>query len=336
MIDELSELPSGLSALPGTLAAKVLAGQAAYFAALSQYGLVRVSGRDPAGFLQGQLTCNLDETDPTRAVPGAACSPKGRVYATFLLVPDESGDIYLRMRRGLISGFIDTLSRYAALSRIELVDISDEINCIGLIGGPSPSSLPEEFALLPSASAEVLSHAGYRLICADGETPRHEIWLPGTDRDSALRKLGATISQAGSDGWELANIRAGLCELSTGLIGQFIPQMLNLDMIGGVSFKKGCYTGQEIVARTQYRGKSKRRTCLAKADCSTAPAPGTPLFNTSDGKQSGVVATAIQSEEKCCEMLVVIGTDAATDGSNRLGDADGPTLDFMDLPYGII
>lgn len=161
---------------------------------------------------------------------------------------------------------------------------------------------------------------------------RAELWVPAEQADAIRDQLTATLEQADLNEWLLGQIRAGIGQVMPQTRELFIPQMLNLQAVGGVSFKKGCYTGQEIVARMQYLGKLKRRLYRLSLATSETPAPGTPLFSPSHNSSIGEVVIAANADQSV-ELLAVLQAEAADSGDVRLGALEGPGLQLLDLPY---
>lgn len=161
---------------------------------------------------------------------------------------------------------------------------------------------------------------------------RAELWVPAEQADAIRDQLTATLEQADLNEWLLGQIRAGIGQVMPQTRELFIPQMLNLQAVGGVSFKKGCYTGQEIVARMQYLGKLKRRLYRLSLDAPQMPEPGTPLFSPSHNSSIGEVVIAAKADQSV-ELLAVLQAEAADSGDVRLGALEGPGLQLLDLPY---
>ena len=161
---------------------------------------------------------------------------------------------------------------------------------------------------------------------------RSELWVPSDRADAVKAQLSETLDQADLNEWLLGQIRAGIGQVMPQTRELFIPQMLNLQAVGGVSFKKGCYTGQEIVARMQYLGKLKRRLYRLSLDSAQMPEPGTPLFSPSHSSSIGEVVIAAKADQ-VIELLAVLQAEAADSGDVHLGTLEGPGLRLLDLPY---
>ncbi|PNA07200.1 MULTISPECIES: folate-binding protein YgfZ [unclassified Pseudomonas] len=299
----------------------------AFFCTLSHEGVLAVRGADAGKFLQGQLTCNINYLSDTQASLGARCTQKGRMQSSFRIVLEGDG-VLLAMAGELLEPQLADLKKYAVFSKSKLTDESASWVRFGLDHGDAAlSSLGLE---LPANTDSVARHEG--LIAIRVSPNRAELWVPADQADGIKGKLSAQLSEGELNQWLLGQIRAGIGQVMPSTRELFIPQMLNLQAVGGVSFKKGCYTGQEIVARMQYLGKLKRRLYRVQLDASELPEPGTPLFAPSHGSSIGEVVLAARAE-KNIELLAVLQAEAADAGDLHLGTAEGPALHLLDLPY---
>lgn len=299
----------------------------AYFILLDHEGLLAVRGADAAKFLQGQVTCNLNYLSPNQSSLGARCTPKGRMLSSFRIVAVEGGYL-LAMARELLEAQLTELQKYAVFSKSKLSDESAAWVRFGLSGA---DTLLSELGLdLGSAADSVASTDGLlALRLADGRT---ELWAPASEAAALQSKLSAQLPQAELNQWLLAQIRAGVGQVFGATRELFIPQMINLQALGGVSFKKGCYTGQEIVARMQYLGKLKRRLYRLTLASEETPAAGCELFSPVHGSSVGEVVLAARTAT-AVELLAVLQEDAVTDGRIHLASLEGPSLTLLDLPY---
>lgn len=312
----------------------------AFFCALSHEGILAVRGSDASKFLQGQLTCNLNYLDQDHASLGARCTQKGRMQSSFRILLQDDGCL-LAMVSELIEPQLADLKKYAVFSKSKLTDESAAWVRFGLqdqpIADPADASV--------SASDTVLAELGLQLPADIHSVARHddliavrvspgraELWAPA-ERASALQAtLAEQLSSAPLNDWLLGQVRAGVGQVMAQTRELFIPQMLNLQAVGGVSFKKGCYTGQEIVARMQYLGKLKRRLYRVALADGSLPDPATPLFSPTHNSAIGEVVLGAALEHGA-ELLAVLQADAVEGGEIHLGAADGPLLSVLTLPY---
>lgn len=299
----------------------------AFFCTLSHEGILAVRGPDASKFLQGQVTCNLNYLNADHCSLGARCTPKGRMQSSFRIVSVEDGYL-LAMASELLAAQLADLQKYAVFSKSKLADESSAWVRFGLSGG---DALLQDLGLLLPSQANSLAQADGRLALrlSDG---RAELWAPAEQAALLQQQLSQHLVQAPLNSWLLAQVRAGIGQVMGPTRELFIPQMINLQALDGVSFKKGCYTGQEIVARMQYLGKLKRRLYRLSLAEGTPPQPATELYSPVHGSSVGEVVLAAQSEQGC-ELLAVLQQDAMEDGRLHLGAPDGPTLNLLDLPY---
>lgn len=281
---------------------------------LSPLGLLRIEGPEAARFFQGYATCDLDEVAPDRALPGALCSREGRTIATFRIwgAPDC---LTLRLHRDLIVPVRDLLARFIVFSRAELVEPGDDVVGLGLVGDGAEACVQDICGAAPAPGEVIVSgpaDAPWTAIRNRGARARFEIWLPVQDAPSVWQQLAVRCSPVPWSRWAAHRIRAGFIELSPRTAGEYVPQALNLQANGLVSFTKGCYLGQEVVARTQHLGKLKKRMYrFSIADMTEAPALGSEVrAQDPEGKKAGEVVAAACDEGRC-ELLAVIRNDMA-------------------------
>ena len=297
---------------------------------LTHQGVMSARGADPAKFLQGQVTCDVEKVTPEISSLGARCNPKGRMQSSFRLIKSADDEYLLQMNRELIAGQVQELSKYAVFFKTKLTDASEDWICLGLWGPNSQQALQGADLDVPARSNEV-THSQGTLVVRLAEDA-FEIWLPTAEALTALDKLALHATLAATDEWKVRQIRAGIGEVTASTYESFIPQMLNLQQLGGISFRKGCYTGQEIVARMQYLGKLKRRMYRLLLAGEAPPPPGTPVVDRDTGKLVGEVVVAARSNH-IVEVLAVLQKDAAQLTTMSVADSAGPLLTMADLPY---
>ncbi|MGV3742984.1 MAG: YgfZ/GcvT domain-containing protein, partial [Burkholderiaceae bacterium] len=260
----------------------------------------------------------------------------GRMLASLLAW--KTGDaIMLQLPKQLQPAIQKRLQMFVLRAKVKLTDMSGQYAVLGLAGNNAAQELKAYFPELPAAPYQKAdSDAGTLLRVADAETlPRYQWIADEAVARSAWPTLSKALTPAGSAAWRLSEIRAGIPQITAATQEQFVPQMINFELIGGINFKKGCYPGQEIVARTQYLGKLKRRALLASVS-SDKIAAGDEIFSSADpGQPCGMVVNAESSGSGTAECLVEIKTAALDEGSVHLHSADGPALSFQSLPYSL-
>ncbi len=299
----------------------------AFFCSLSHEGVLAVRGSDAAKFLQGQLTCNLNYLSDTQASLGARCTQKGRMQSSFRILLQGDG-VLLAMASELLEPQLADLKKYAVFSKSKLTDESAAWVRFGVSDADQVlASLGLE---LPAETDSVVRSDD--LIAIRVSPGRAELWAPAAQAETLHGQLAAQLNEGELNQWLLGQIRAGIGQVMPQTRELFIPQMLNLQAIGGVSFKKGCYTGQEIVARMQYLGKLKRRLYRLSLNASELPEPGTPLFSPTHNSAIGEVVIAARADQGI-ELLAVLQAEAAESGDVHVGTLEGPGLQLLDLPY---
>ncbi|AXO87367.1 folate-binding protein [Pseudomonas parafulva] len=299
----------------------------AFFCPLSHEGILAVRGSDAGKFLQGQLTCNLDYLSLEHASLGARCMVKGRMQSSFRILPEGDGFL-LAMTRELLEPQLADLKKYAVFSKAKLTDESDAWARFGLQhAGAALQALGLEE---PQGAGTTLRNEGLMVIAVS--PGRAELWVPAERAAQVSATLAEVVPEAPLAAWLLGQIRAGIGQVMGQTRELFIPQMINLQAVDGVSFKKGCYTGQEIVARMQYLGKLKRRQYRLALDEEQAPVPGSEIFSPTHGSSVGEVVIAAPAEHGV-ELLAVLTAEAVADDNLHLGSLEGPRLRVLGLPY---
>lgn len=306
---------------------------------LSHLGLIRFSGEDAQNFLQGQLSCDVRSIDSTQASYGGYCTPKGRLLGSFLLWQDISDNSYLmQLPAKRVETIAKRLKMFVLRAKVSIQDSTDDFIRIGIAGKNALASLQNMLpdTTVSSAPLAVTSIPDGQAICHSEN--RFEIMTTSTQAPLLWERLNEQAHCAGAAVWDWLEIREGIPAIFNATQEQFIPQMVNLDIIGGVSFKKGCYPGQEIVARTQYLGKIKRRMYLAHLDTDSCQdiATGDSLFGTDTGDQAcGIIAHAAPAPAGGVDVLAVIQTSSVETGPIHWKTLGGPQLAILPLPYAI-
>jgi folate-binding protein YgfZ len=295
-------------------------------ARLPALGLLSCEGDDARAFLHAQLTSDIVNLDAQQARRAGWCSAKGRLLATFLVVPVERGFL-LQLSRDLAPAVAKRLSLFVLRAKVRLTDASESWTQLGVWGAGAAARL-EALGLAVPGSGLGCARTGAVTVVHVG--PERFLLLSPADEAPRLTEEGV---EAGEDEWFLQDIRAGVPRVLLATQEAFVPQMINLERLGAVDFQKGCYPGQEIVARTQYRGVLKRR--MVGARVAAAAAPGDELFAREPaGQPAGQVVNAVAHPEGGCELLAVLQISTLEDGGAvRLRSREGPLLEVRPLPY---
>jgi folate-binding protein YgfZ len=302
---------------------------------LSHRGLIAVRGADAEKYLQGQLTNDIHVVSDTRSQLSAHCSPKGRVLACFRIFRHDN-TIYLAVPETLLEPTLERLRKYVLLSKVTL-EAETGLAQMGYASAKGTHHLQELIKPFPEEIDAVTHPDGLTAIRIPGPRPRFELIGNAAALKNIWSKLAVHAAPVGAGPWELLDILAGVPDLYPETADTFIPQMLNLDVLGGISFKKGCYTGQEIVARTHYLGKLKRRMYLLHCPVDEPPPPAAAIYDTAHraDESVGAVVAAQAAPQGGIALLAVLQTESAARGELRLGQIDGPACSTQALPYSL-
>lgn len=294
-------------------------------AALPQLGVIRAEGEDAARFLHGQLTQDFLLLGPDEARLAAFCSPKGRMLASFIGIKPTPQEILLVCQADVLQTTLKRLSMFVLRAKVRLSDASADYELRGLLGNALSSIAEEDRKTLAckdfGSGKLVFLHPAPSLSRALWIAPRGTPAPAGAELDPVL--------------WQWAEVQSGVAWVSAAIADQFVPQMLNYESVGGVNFKKGCYPGQEVVARSQFRGVLKRRGYLVHGEVELRA--GQEVFRAADPEQPcGLVAQAAPSPFGGFDAIASLQISAAEAADLHLGAADGPALSLRPLPYALL
>ena len=292
---------------------------------LSHNALIEVTGDDATAFLHAQLTNDVEALPAGHAQWNGWCSPKGRLLATFLLVK-RAGGCLLMLPADIAPAIAKRLGMFVLRSKVKIADVTAQFERVGIAGREAAAVVSRRWQAAP-APMRAEEREGTLVVALD--PGRFVAFAPvGT---KLLDALATQATPAGREAWEWTAIRAGIPTIVAATQDAFVPQMANFELLGGVSFKKGCYPGQEIVARTQYRGILKRRMALAHA--AETPAPGQSVYSAAFGEQAaGTVVNAAPAPEGGSDFLVVAQIESLRNGDLRLGSPDGAPIQVRSHP----
>jgi folate-binding protein YgfZ len=314
---------------PGSELAATASGSV--LADLSHLGVLGFGGDDSRAFLQTQLSCDVAALGADSSTFGAYCSPKGRMLASFLLWPTPSG-FEMALARGLAPAIEKRLRQYVLRAKVVVADRTTDYAVFGIAGPAARPALEAATGAAATQPHRVTRGAGTTAIAMPGD--RFLLVVAAGAAAGLWDALARTLRPVGTPCWHWLDIRSGIPLVTPATHEAFVPQMTNLELLGGVSFQKGCYPGQEVVARTQYLGKSKRRMFRAHVDVEAFP--GDELFSEDLGDQaSGTIVSAAPSPEGGFEVLAVAPTASVAASVVHLRSLDGPPLRFLALPYAV-
>lgn len=300
---------------------------------LTHTGLIRAEGEDTAVFLHNLLSNDVKKLPLHGAQYTSFNTAKGRMLANLTLWRDNNGYV-LQLSADLLPAIHKKLSMYVMRSKVRLSDVSPDFALIGLAGADAATSLDAAGLSLPPEILTV-SQGNVQVVRIDAS--RMVLIVPVAQAAAIWQKLSSRGTKpAGTAAWRWLDIQAGLPQITAASQDEFVAQMLNFELIGGVSFQKGCYPGQEIVARTQYLGKLKKRMYLAHIDVAEAPVSGADLFAAEFGEQScGKLLSVAPAPQGGFDTLAVTQIASFEGGQVHVGSPDGPLLSFGNLPYAV-
>jgi folate-binding protein YgfZ len=312
-------------------------------AKLEHLGIIRVTGADAASFLQGQLTNDVALLGMNESRLAAFCSAKGRMQASFTIykrpaldTTQMTPDIYMVCSRDIVVPTLKRLSMFVMRAKAKLTDVTDEFSIFGLTGNTIDSIAPQAI----NTPATVIFNASTAIALRPAL---------GQARALLITPLGTPVGEAAPVGevlsaelWHWGEVHAGIATITAPIVEAFVPQMLNYESVGGVNFKKGCYPGQEVVARSQFRGTLKRRAFVVNiADEHSQPFVSQEVFHASDAEQPcGMVVQVAKNpaygSQTGFSAIVSMQISAAEGGKLSLGSANGANITLLPLPYPLL
>ncbi len=313
-----TELPS-LSQLPDT-----------YLIELTDFGAVSLSGEEQSKYLQGQVTCDVNNSTAQNLLVGAHCDAKGKVFSVFRLINRSSAHLLLQPKAS-IANSLKELQKFGVFAKVTIEDVQN-LSFIALVGEQASSLLQKEFSQVPDSLTPVVQIDSTSLVYLAGEQPRYII----IDDESSISAISQTLAlpvykQAV---WDLLEITQGFPILSAQSSGQYVPQMLNLQAINGISFTKGCYLGQETVARMQYLGKNKR-ALFSLATKLEQPLQAEDIIEKQLGenwRKAGDLLASYQADDGSCVIQAVLANDNEQPAL-RIGSQNNAVVTQQSLPY---
>ena len=298
---------------------------------LSQLGVIAFHGDDTVPFLQGQLTNDLRGLNAESAQWNGYCSPKGRLLGNFLMWR-QGADYCLQLSGDILPGLLKRLSMFVLRAKVQGRDASAETVRLVVAGKAALASVNAAMGEVPASAMHSVATAAGQVIRVGDD--KFVLSIAPEHAPAVWQTLCQSATPVGAPVWDWLRLNAGIPMIVTATQEQFVPQMVNLEVIGGVSFQKGCYPGQEIVARSQYLGKLKRRMFLAHVDAEAAP--GDNLYSADiEGQATGMVVNAAPAPSGGFDVLAVAQVESANTQTLHLKAADGAALRLKPLPYAL-
>lgn len=317
--------------------------QGAMLSDLSDRGLILVHGEDAETFLQNQLSNDIRRATENTHQTSAWCNPKGRIIANFRIF--KRGDkYYLSLSKDLVELVLKKLRMYVMMSKVTLEDASDSIAHFGLSGENASELLAEALGdkntALPGEPDQVITQQSLSILRVPGTVPRFEIFSNADEESKGIddaitlwSKLKTLALPVHSNAWLYLDILAGQPLITQASSEAWIPQMVNFIAIEGVDFKKGCYPGQEVVARLNYLGKTKRRMYHILIDTQNLPAINDAL-SSNDDKEAGKILNAVINPDRKVEALAVLKIGEADKALSLASDSNA-SVTILELPYSV-
>ena len=312
---------------------------------ITQSGVLRFDGSDAQSFLQGQLTNNINALTATRSQYAGYCTPKGRLLASLLLWQSD-GAFHLMLPRALCEPVKKRLSMYILRAKVKAADISNERVLLGVTGAGAAAWVADVAGAAPMNVHDALHTDGVSVL--NLPTQRFLIVTTLTQAPRIEAALAAATAPSPATLWDALDIEAGIACVVAATQEQFVPQTVNYDLINAVSFDKGCYPGQEIVARMHYLGRVKQRMVRARLRTTEAPQPGDKLYaapNRNPGnpgnhgdygdQASGMIVSACAVDTNAYDVLAVVQTSSLENFAVHWRAPDGPALEMLPLPYAV-
>ena len=291
-----------------------------------------MGGDDAQTFLQGQFGNDVNQLDECHHQLNCYSNPKGRLLAVFRLFR-HGGYFYLRMPREIIDATLMRLKMFVLMAKVSIEDISDSFACIGVKGSDASQALAGIFAETPEETNSMRVDNDIAVLRVPGLQARYEVYGDRGNLESVVSALKQSGEEIDDRNWAYDDILAGVPTVFTATREEFVAQMVNLQLIDGLSFKKGCYPGQEIVARMHYLGKLKRRMYLLRLDGAEVPAAGTDVYAEGSDSATGKIVDACAIDDKPVRALAVLNIATAESQALFVGGPGGQAVTIETLPY---
>jgi folate-binding protein YgfZ len=315
----------------GDPAAELAAASGTVMADLSQLGVIAFAGEETATFLQGQLTNDVRELHSDTAQWNGYCSPKGRMLGNFLMWR-AGDDTCMQLSGDILPSVLKRLSMFVMRAKTRARDASDEAVRLVVNGPAAVAAVTEALGATPDGAMKTVATERGTVVRVGDDA--FVLVLTPESAPAVWDALARHARPVGAAVWDWLRLTRGIPMIVAATQEAFVPQMVNYEALGGVSFQKGCYPGQEIVARSQYLGKMKRRMVLAHVDA--AAAPGDSLYSDDfPGQATGTVVNAAPAPGGGYDLLAVAQIESATKHTLHLQTGDGPTLALRPLPYAL-
>lgn len=302
---------------------------------LNDWALSRVVGADAEKYLQGQVTADVTQLAASQHLLCAHCDAKGKMWSTLRLFHRNQGFAFI-LRRSLRDNQLNELKKYAVFSKVTMTP-DDESVLLGLAGQQARTALAPLFEQLPDEQTPVVQCGTTSILWFNCPAERFLLVTDTTVAQALIEQLSGQAQHSDSQQWLALDIEAGLPTIDSVNSAQFLPQATNIQALNGISFKKGCYTGQEMVARAKFRGANKRALWTLAGNAGRVPSAGEDLELQlgENWRRTGTVLAAIQRDDGQVWVQAVMNNDLAEDTVLRVRDDSTGTLSIVPLPYSL-
>jgi len=306
-----------------------------YAIQLSDFSAISLSGEDQSKYLQGQVTCDVNTLAEHPLLFGAHCDAKGKAFSCFRLF-NRNGSHLLFQPKSTISASLTELKKFGVFAKVAIEEIS-ELAFYAIAGEQAHDLIQKKFSQVPDSLSPVVEVAGTSIIYLAGSIERYLIVDEKINIEQIIASLNLPVYP--SQVWNLLEINQGIPLLGEEAVSEYVPQMLNLQAINGISFTKGCYLGQETVARMQYLGKNKKALFSLSGQNIDLAAIDKPVIEKQLGenwRKAGDITSIYQAEDNSLTIQAVLAKDTDSSINLRIKDQPVSKLTVMDLPYTLI
>jgi len=304
-----------------------------YIISLSEFGAITLAGEEQSKYLQGQVTCDVNESTSSSLLTGAHCNAKGKVFSTFRLINRLSEHLLLQPKSSIKASLAE-LQKFGVFAKVS-IKTAENLSFYALVGEEAKNVLQSKYQQVPDSLTPVINIGSTSLIYISGQQNRYLIIDDAVKLQQQIEKFELPIYTYPV--WELLEISEGFPLLSESSGNEYVPQMLNMQAINGISFTKGCYLGQETVARMQYLGKNKRALFALMGNCEAETKP-TDIIEKQLGenwRKAGDVIMSYQADNGKVYLQAVLANDVDESTNFRIKGDEKSCFNLSDLPYTV-
>jgi folate-binding protein YgfZ len=306
---------------------------AAYLTRLDNKGLVQISGEEQVKYLQGQVSADLNKLTGQNALLGCHCDFKGKTWNVFYTLQYQDSILMLSHQESIPASLAE-LKKYGVFAKVEIQQLSEQFVCLAGAGENLEHLITQTFTQMPTANQQVVSNEKGLVMALTAPRNRYLLLLKKDHAEQFIAGFGEPLNP--ENFWELEDIQAGIAEIRGDTSAEFVPQMMNLQALDAISFEKGCYMGQEVIARTKFLGKNKRAAFILAANQATETKPGDNLESQAgeNWRRGGTVLRSCSVGQQTW-ILAVLAKDTEIGATLRLKEKPDVLLEVLPLPYSL-